>query len=63
MAMAAVAAGAHALMIEVHPDPRRAVTDGPQALDLVQFAALMADLGRLAAFLGRPLAPLGDGKS
>jgi 3-deoxy-7-phosphoheptulonate synthase len=59
MAMAAVAAGAHALMIEVHPDPRRAVTDGPQALDLDQFATLMAELGRLAAFLGRPLASLG----
>jgi 3-deoxy-7-phosphoheptulonate synthase len=58
MAMAAVAAGAHALMIEVHPDPRRAVTDGPQALDLEQFATLMADLTRLAEFLGRPLAPL-----
>jgi 3-deoxy-7-phosphoheptulonate synthase len=63
MAMAAVAAGAHALMIEVHPDPRRAVTDGPQALDLDQFASLMAELARLSAFLGRPLAPIGKGTS
>jgi 3-deoxy-7-phosphoheptulonate synthase len=58
MAVAAVAAGAHALMVEVHPDPQRAVTDGPQALDLDQFARLMSDVARLAEFLNRPLAPL-----
>jgi 3-deoxy-7-phosphoheptulonate synthase len=56
MAKAGVAAGAHALMIEIHPNPKVARTDGPQALDLPQFAQLMAEVGPLAAFLGRPLA-------
>jgi 3-deoxy-7-phosphoheptulonate synthase len=56
MAKAAVAAGAHALIMEVHPNPKQALTDGPQALDLDQIAALMAEIAPLAAFLGHPLA-------
>jgi 3-deoxy-7-phosphoheptulonate synthase len=56
MARAAVAAGADGLMIEVHPDPTHAWTDGAQALDLAQFAALMRELEPLAALCGRPLA-------
>jgi 3-deoxy-7-phosphoheptulonate synthase len=56
MARAAVAAGADGLMIEIHPDPTHAWTDGAQALDLPQFAALMRELAPLASLCGRPLA-------
>ena|SRR5436305_314087 len=41
---AAVAVGADGLMIEVHPDPERALSDGPQSLTLEGFAGLMQDL-------------------
>jgi 3-deoxy-7-phosphoheptulonate synthase len=41
---AAVAVGADGLIIEVHPAPERAVSDGAQSLDLTQFAKLMGDL-------------------
>jgi 3-deoxy-7-phosphoheptulonate synthase len=41
---AAVAVGADGLIIEVHPAPERAVSDGAQSLDLAQFAKLMGDL-------------------
>jgi 3-deoxy-7-phosphoheptulonate synthase len=46
MSRAAIAAGADGLMIEVHPCPERALSDGPQSLDLPGFAKLMKDLGR-----------------
>lgn len=46
MSKAAVAAGADGLIIEVHPCPERALSDGPQSLDLSGFAELMKDLGR-----------------
>jgi 3-deoxy-7-phosphoheptulonate synthase/chorismate mutase len=42
---AALAAGADGLMVEVHPDPDRALSDGFQQLDLRAFAELMAGLG------------------
>jgi 3-deoxy-7-phosphoheptulonate synthase len=48
MSRAAIAAGADGLMIEVHPCPERALSDGPQSLDLASFAKLMADLDRPA---------------
>jgi 3-deoxy-7-phosphoheptulonate synthase len=44
MAKAAVAAGADGLMVEVHPCPERALSDGPQSLDLDGFADLMRQL-------------------
>jgi chorismate mutase/prephenate dehydratase len=47
MAMAARAAGAHGLLIEVHPDPDKALSDGDQSLTLPEFASLMDGLGRL----------------
>jgi 3-deoxy-7-phosphoheptulonate synthase len=56
MAKAAVAAGADALMIEMHPDPAHALTDGPQALAPAQFQELMQEIRRLTEFLGRPMA-------
>jgi 3-deoxy-7-phosphoheptulonate synthase len=44
MALAAVAAGADGLMVEVHPDPRNAAVDPLQPLDYVRFAALVRDV-------------------
>jgi 3-deoxy-7-phosphoheptulonate synthase len=46
MSRAAVAVGADGLIIEVHPCPERALSDGPQSLDLNGFTELMKDLGR-----------------
>ncbi len=56
LAKAAVAAGADGLIIEVHPDPDRAWSDGPQSLDPKMFADLMRDLSGYAALEGRTLA-------
>jgi len=53
LSRAAVAAGADGLMIEVHPEPDKALSDGPQQLTLENFAALMGELTPLAAALGR----------
>jgi 3-deoxy-7-phosphoheptulonate synthase len=44
MSKAAVAAGADGLLIEVHPCPERALSDGPQSLDLQGFQELMEEL-------------------
>jgi 3-deoxy-7-phosphoheptulonate synthase len=44
MSRAAVAAGVDGLMLEVHPDPSSALSDGFQALDFDGFRALMASL-------------------
>ena len=49
MAMAAVAAGAHGLMIEVHNDPAHALCDGPQSLTPAAFAEVTAAVRRLSA--------------
>ncbi|MGH3649378.1 MAG: bifunctional 3-deoxy-7-phosphoheptulonate synthase/chorismate mutase [Acidimicrobiia bacterium] len=46
LAMAAAAVGAHGLMVEIHPDPQNALSDGPQALHLSDFAELMEALSR-----------------
>src|SRR5258705_5094960 len=46
MSKAAVAVGADGLIIEVHPCPERALSDGPQSLDLPGFAQLMKELGK-----------------
>ena len=44
MSRAAAALGADGLMVEVHPCPERALSDGPQSLDLPGFARLMQSL-------------------
>ncbi len=49
----AVAMGADALLIEVHPNPREAWSDGPQQLSLDQFAVLMRELQPLLTAVGR----------
>src|SRR5438105_7113008 len=56
MARAAVAAGADALLIEVHPDPDRALSDGAQSLFPQQFEKLMAELRMIAPAVGRAIA-------
>jgi 3-deoxy-7-phosphoheptulonate synthase len=55
MAAAAVAAGADGLIIEVHPDPERALSDGYQSLDFQQFAEAMDLCRRVAEALGRKI--------
>jgi 3-deoxy-7-phosphoheptulonate synthase len=63
MARAALAAGADGLLIEVHPVPERALSDGAQSLDPGEFASMMQDLGRIADAIGRRLAvPVGAPK-
>ncbi|MCB0108231.1 MAG: 3-deoxy-7-phosphoheptulonate synthase [Caldilineaceae bacterium] len=52
---AAVAAGADLLMLEVHPDPKRAWSDGAQSLNPDSFAKLVNELGPLAQAVGRSL--------
>ncbi len=53
MALAAVAAGADGIMVEVHPRPEEALSDGPQALLPSRFRKLMADLRQVAEAVGR----------
>ncbi len=56
MARAAVAAGADGLLIEVHPDPEHALSDGAQSLYPDQFEALMRELQIIAPAVGRRMA-------
>jgi 3-deoxy-7-phosphoheptulonate synthase len=60
MARAAVAAGADGLIIEVHNNPEKALSDGPQSLYPQQFDTLMGELRIIAPVLGRTL-PLARG--
>jgi 3-deoxy-7-phosphoheptulonate synthase len=53
MARAAVAAGADGLLVEVHQDPDRALSDGAQSLRLEQFSELMEQLRIIAKAVGR----------
>jgi 3-deoxy-7-phosphoheptulonate synthase len=57
LSCAAVAAGADALLIEVHPCPADAWCDADQALSIPEFAQLMQRIGALAVAMGRALAP------
>jgi 3-deoxy-7-phosphoheptulonate synthase len=53
MARASIAAGADGLLVEVHPDPDRAVSDGAQTLTPPQFAEMMQQVRLIAAAVGR----------
>jgi 3-deoxy-7-phosphoheptulonate synthase len=53
MSKAAIALGADALIIEVHPNPAKALSDGPQSLTFAAFDELMGELGQLAQLSGR----------
>lgn len=55
MALAAVAAGADGLMIEVHPNPSEALSDGPQSLPFDNFSTLMDQVRRIAEVIGRSI--------
>jgi len=55
MARAAVAAGADGLMVEVHPDPDNAMSDGEQSLTIGMFAQMMDEIAPFAAAMGRTL--------
>jgi len=55
MALAAIAAGADGLMIEVHPKPEEALSDGPQSLRPAEFKAMMEGLRRVANAVGREI--------
>ena len=52
---AAIAAGADGLIIEVHPNPKVALSDGPQSLDPHDFSVLMDELKPIATAVGREL--------
>jgi len=56
MARAAVAAGADGVIIEVHPQPDRALSDGEQSLYPEQFQALMKEIAAIAEAIGRRIA-------
>ena len=55
MAKAGIASGADGLIIEVHPNPEAAFSDGPQSLLPKKFSALMKDLKKVAIAVGRTL--------
>ncbi len=52
---AAIAAGADGLLVEVHPNPKEALSDGAQSLPLESFPAFVDDMRRIAAAMGRGL--------
>jgi 3-deoxy-7-phosphoheptulonate synthase len=56
MSLAAVAAGADGVMVEIHPNPDRALSDGAQSLKFDNFRRLMQRLQTVGEALGRPLA-------
>ncbi|MGH7504388.1 MAG: 3-deoxy-7-phosphoheptulonate synthase [Longimicrobiales bacterium] len=58
MARAAVAAGADGLLVEVHPDPDHALSDGAQSLYPAQFEELVHQVGIIAEAIGRRLSPV-----
>jgi 3-deoxy-7-phosphoheptulonate synthase len=55
LALAAVAAGADGLLIEVHPNPEKALSDGPQSLRPERFAELVTKARAVAEAVGRTL--------
>ncbi len=57
VAIAAIGAGADGLMIEVHPDPDHALSDGPQSLTPENFHKLMERIRPIALAIGKPLRP------
>jgi 3-deoxy-7-phosphoheptulonate synthase len=55
MAAASIAAGADGIIVEVHPEPEAALSDGYQSLDFPQFEQLMTLCGRVAAAMGKKM--------
>jgi 3-deoxy-7-phosphoheptulonate synthase len=56
LSLAAMAVGADGLIIEVHPNPDHALSDGAQSLTYENFAAMMSSLSSVASALGRTMA-------
>ena len=54
MSLAAIAAGTDSLMIEVHPNPKKALSDGPQSLTFDDFDQLMVKVKHMSQVMGRP---------
>ena len=52
MAKAALVVGAHGIMVEVHPEPEKALSDGPQSLTIPGFERLMDEIRKIDTFLG-----------
>jgi 3-deoxy-7-phosphoheptulonate synthase len=61
VARAGIAAGADGLIIEVHPDPAHALSDGMQSLKPEKFSELVKQVGMIADVMGRRLAPVTSG--
>jgi 3-deoxy-7-phosphoheptulonate synthase len=55
MARAAVACGADGIIVEVHHQPEKALSDGPQSIYPAQFAQMMDEVGQIAPVIGRTL--------
>lgn len=53
MSRAAIAAGADGIIVEIHPCPKEALSDGPQSLSFETFSGLMEDIHRIAGLLNR----------
>ncbi len=60
MSRAAVAAGADGLIIEVHPDPKSALSDGPQSLDFDGFEELVKEISAIAPVVGKHIQNRGN---
>jgi 3-deoxy-7-phosphoheptulonate synthase len=56
IARAGIAAGADGLIVEVHPDPAKAVSDGKQSLKPEAFTTMVKQVGQIAQIMGRKLA-------
>ena len=63
LAFAAIAAGADGLIVEVHPDPEHALSDGDQSLAPAAFVQMMRSLGAFASAAGRRLEPMTPGRA
>jgi 3-deoxy-7-phosphoheptulonate synthase len=55
MALASVVAGSHGVMVEAHPDPEHALSDGPQSLHFKELEKLVGQLDGLVAFAKKNL--------
>lgn len=55
LARAAIAAGADGILVEIHPEPQKALCDGPQSLTFSDFGRLMSELGTISKAIGKKI--------
>ena len=55
LARAAVAVGADGIIVETHPQPEEALSDGPQQIPTSEFAAFAAELGAIVTLMGKEI--------